>query len=236
MPKRARKSPESGQWVKRARLACGKSQKDLADEASLKQQYWSKIEVGMVPSEDELARICHVLGKAEQEAQKILGIVTKSDELEHRLEEEFTAFKNWLIGLPPPVHIYIIREDEEPVDKNSIYLHYEILEAKSKFKISILFRYSDRAVWLSFQQLARSIEKEWTTQGKDLNDLRGRLAGYYRNTKSQEDREESTPLPLPQPAVVVVDSTGPYLFSYGLHPQVFVNQEQTSVMDYIMPN
>jgi transcriptional regulator with XRE-family HTH domain len=236
MPKTVKKSAEFGRWVKSARRESGKRQHELATAALLKQPYWSKIErQGVVPTDEELSRICEVLRKPEQEARAILKAVGDTNELERRLEADFMAFRDWLISLPEPVHIYIVREDPEPVDEDSIWLHYEILSAAPHLKISILFRYSDRKTWVSFRQLFKGISEAWK-EAKQDGTLASRLFGYYRSPDANSEEAAKWAMPMPQPAVVVVDSTGPYLFTYGLHPYLYLNQRRATVDDYRAPH
>jgi transcriptional regulator with XRE-family HTH domain len=254
MPRRVRKSPEFGRWVKQARLDCGKNQQQLADSASVSQQYWSKIELqGLVPTPEQLASICKALGKSEEEAQEILGTITEIDERARMLEKEFAGFQQWLIRRPQPVHIFIVREDAEPVDDNSVTLHYEILSAAPHLRLSILFRYSERKVWASFRRLAEAIGEMWSVEEESSNGvgdtpkqnrkrslsseeepsngIGDRLSGYYR--KLEEDRERS--IPLGQPAVVVMDPTGPYLFYYGSPPPLYDQKQQPGDEDFLAP-
>src|SRR5687768_2937588 len=102
MPKRARKNAEFGLWVKQGRSASGKTQKELADEAAITQQGWSRLEQGFVPTKDELARICVALDRPQQEAETILAATNKVDERARILEEEFSNFRQWLIERPKP--------------------------------------------------------------------------------------------------------------------------------------
>ena len=187
-----------------------------------------------MPDDDELVRIAYALGKSPQDARKILAVGSKLEEREQILAEEFWGFQQWLISRPKPVHVFVVREDAEPVDEFSITLHYEILRIAKHLKISILFRYSDRKTWASFRRLAEAVKGKWsdTHENSDdsVDDLNDRISGYYRNPKFEEKRDLS--MPLAQPAVIVVDPTSPYLFFYGYHPHIYINQKQ-AIEDYL---
>jgi transcriptional regulator with XRE-family HTH domain len=231
MPKRARKSQEFGTWVKQARLQSGKSQKEIAESLSVTQQYLSKIELqGVVPSDAELVRLCEILGKPEEEARKILGITTKADERLQVLEREFLGFQQWLISRPRPIHIYIVREDPEPVDENSAMLHYEILSAAPDLKISILFRYFDRKNWASFRRLVEVIKETFPKAEKKIPNFQSRISGYLRKPEFEEDSQKR--IPLGQPAVVVMDKDGPNLFYYGSPPPLY-HEKQVAEENYL---
>ncbi|HEX3100006.1 MAG TPA: helix-turn-helix transcriptional regulator [Patescibacteria group bacterium] len=74
MPKRVRRDPEFGDWLKRSRSQAGKSQLEAAQELSIKQPYWSKIEIqGLIPPDDVLEKICIYLGRPLEEIESFLS-------------------------------------------------------------------------------------------------------------------------------------------------------------------
>jgi transcriptional regulator with XRE-family HTH domain len=235
MPKRVRKSVEFGKWIKLARMEAGLTQKEVAQRLGFTQPYWSKIEQrGIVPNDEHLALICEILGRSPEEAKGKFDSPSKFIEIEHRLEKEFEEFKNWLEELPRPVHIYVIRQDAEPVDKMLINMHYELLRDNDEMYISILFRYSDREIWSSFIELATSIlalfkisnpktetETVDTYEARLAEMLNTRFAGYHRKPSYEENRSVETtqmPIPMSQPVALIVPRDGPrYIFTYGYH-------------------
>jgi transcriptional regulator with XRE-family HTH domain len=234
MPKRARRSPEFGRWVRDAREASNQNQQQLASRASLTQQYLSRIESqGLVPTNEELANLCKALGRTEQEAQEILAVATVSDERGRLLEKEFSNFRKWLLKRSKPVHIFIVRDDPEPVNDISVNMHCEVIRETSDLDISILFRYSDKnsKAWESFRWLAGRIDEKWRKEIKDKppDEPRRRISGYFRKPDYEEDQGRSIPMGLP--VILVVDPTGPHLFYYGSHPEVYKTYVQAGEED-----
>lgn len=239
MPKRVRRSPEFGRWVRDARKVAVLSQQELAGSAKLAQQYLSRVESqGLVPAEDELARICEVVRKPIQEARDVLARTSADDQHARLLEEEFDNFETWLLGLDGPLHIYILRDTPEPVNPTSVELHCSILRKRKDLYISILFRHSAENSWLSFLALATDIDDAWSnddevTPGEEVTpeeEPRNRIFGYYRNPEIEEVKGA---MPMAVPVILVKVKSSAYLYCYGSHPDVYDTYKQTGEEDYL---
>lgn len=237
MPKRVRKSPEFGRWLREARRRTGQRQEDLATRASLSQQYLSRLEnQGLVPSEDELERLCRELGSPVEEARALLSKTGAAEKYASLLQDEFEAFRKWLIDLDGPLHIYILRETPEPVNPTAVEMHCKLLkERREDLYISILFRHSTPNTWLSFQALARDIGDMWLDpdfrEDEELpqDEPRQRIFGYYRNPRTEEGENA---LPMAVPVILVKTKSAAYLYCYGSHPDVYNVYRQSGDEEY----
>lgn len=232
MPKRTRRNTEFGEWVRGSRLVRGQSQEQIAGAAQISQQRWSKIEKGLVPTKQELARICNALGKTEAEADQILGATSPIDQRARILQDEFWKFRQTLVDREGPVHIFVLRESPEQINDFAVKMHCQILLDNSDLHLSILFRRSDARIWGSFRSLARLIDQKWPQLASDKpkDEPSRRITGYYRNPESEEGKWS---MPMVLPVILVMDSTGADLYCYGSHKEIYDSYRLSGEKEYV---
>jgi transcriptional regulator with XRE-family HTH domain len=224
MAKRVKQGIAFSQWVRRNRIALGKSQKDLANDI-LSQQDWSKIErQGIVPSDDVLLELCRLLERPVEEARQIIEESATTDDRARLFDFDFKAFEESLeagakaASPTEPLQVIVIREDREPSDDLTVAKHHRILTIEGHLQLTILFRFSDPRVWRSFLSLAGALSARWRDEDGDQALLRKNLRGYYRHPDQEE--KQSIALPLIHPLVLVIDSRGPRLYYYDFDPKI----------------
>ena len=222
--------PDFGRWVRSVREVSGKSQERLAEEVGTRQQIWSRIESeGFIPEGVSVASICKALDRSEQEVKRYIKDEDTSRDLIIQQEEIYNfKLKSIIVGgnkdyysieTNKPVYMYLIREDYEPVNDESINTNYEFLSNNENLYLLVLFRFSDPVVWESFRWFAGALARKWVSSNHDINDLKKRLRGYYRHPEWEEDRARF--FPMLHPVVLCFQPTGPKLFYYDLDDQLY---------------
>ena len=235
MPRLIAKSSAFGQWVKQSRRTSGKTQAELAVAADLTQQLWSKIEnQGYVPPDSELEKLCKALGRPISEARKMVHESATFDSRVRNFELAYSSLKRELIERAQktrvqPLQVMVIRDDQEPIDEISVREHFELLSPPGRIELTVLFRSSDVAVWETFVDLARALETKWRNENLNIDDLRGKLAGYHRHGRHLEERDPQKTIPLPHPVMLVVDEAFMMMYSLDVHADVLKRQTQAGL-------
>src|SRR5579864_6869058 len=123
-----KRSSSLAEWIKRSR---GKrTQRELATLAEVSHQAWSQLENdGVIPPERKLKKICEALGKSLSEVNDILIVEEVAESRKRNFDYAFRKLKSDLIerakkqGRRTHLQVFVLREDEEPVDPVSVDQH-----------------------------------------------------------------------------------------------------------------
>src|SRR5262249_55506460 len=150
--------------------------------------------------------------KSVSEAERVLTGTVSTDLRVRNYQRDYLTFKELLLERAnkeriQPLELFIIREDPEPSDDDSVQEHFDLLRKAKSLELTILYRDSDPSTWRSFLKLARALSAKCTGDHEKAlrSELQSKLAAYFRTKEYEEHFAQR--MPMPHPVMLLIDDT-----------------------------